>query len=141
MGATKLNGVGIKSNSPKMSSDRGWLIPISVLFGSSLLGAFIWWILSDVRQTQYNEIYLLPWIILSAVVILTPSAILFYQNKFDIFHPLASVRNGCEVFILFANFFRLNDALRFCALCFAARNKLFLCRSARTAKNENARAE
>lgn len=70
------------------ASDRGGLLAALGLAVAALFGALTWWILTDSQQTSYNELYLLPWVALTAIVIIAPSIVLWYKKKFDLFHPL-----------------------------------------------------
>ncbi|MDQ3133024.1 MAG: hypothetical protein M3Q99_20020 [Acidobacteriota bacterium] len=64
------------------------LFPIVVLWGAIavLLGG--WLLLVEDFQNLYRDYYLLPWAFVAGIVILAPSAYLFYKKKFDLFHPL-----------------------------------------------------
>ncbi len=64
------------------------LFPIVVLWGAIavLLGG--WLLFVEDFQNLYSEYYLLPWAFVAGIVILAPSAYLFYKKKFDLFHPL-----------------------------------------------------
>lgn len=46
-----------------------------------------WWITSD-GQGALSDYYLVPWTVLTAVVLLAPSLILLRRGTFDLFHPL-----------------------------------------------------
>ncbi|MGI8883389.1 MAG: hypothetical protein ACR2IA_03990 [Pyrinomonadaceae bacterium] len=64
------------------------LLPIVVLWGAIavLLGG--WLLLLEDFQNLYRDYYLLPWAFVAGIIILAPSAYLFYKKKFDLFHPL-----------------------------------------------------
>ena len=64
------------------------LFPIVVLWGAIavLLGG--WLLFVEDFQNLYRDYYLLPWAFVAGIVILAPSAYLFYKKKFDLFHPL-----------------------------------------------------
>ncbi len=70
------------------SSEHGGLLAALGLAGAAILGVIIWWILADTHQNSSNELFLFPWVLITAVVVATPSAVLLYQKKFDLFHPL-----------------------------------------------------
>jgi len=57
-----------------------WTVAISVL-------AVFWWLTSDGKGI-FSEYYLLPWTLLTAFVLLSPSIILIRRGSFDLFHPL-----------------------------------------------------
>lgn len=81
--ATNLNRLNFKSD-----KRANFLIPILVLWSvvSVLAFGFIW--LENDLGKSLKSFYLLPWAFLAAVVVLAPSAYLFYKKKFDPFHPL-----------------------------------------------------
>lgn len=64
------------------------LFPIVVLWGAIavLLGG--WLLFVEDFQNLYSDYYLLPWAFVTGIIILAPSAYLFYKKKFDFFHPL-----------------------------------------------------
>ena len=67
---------------------RALLQAALILALAALGGAVAWWFVSDARQSQTNQLFLLPWVLLTAVVVVTPSLILWLRGKFDPFHPL-----------------------------------------------------
>ena len=69
-------------------SERNGLIVALALIGTAFFGLLLWWILADTRQSSNNELYLIPWVLMATAVIIAPSVILWYQKKFDLFHPL-----------------------------------------------------
>lgn len=66
----------------------GLFIPIIVLWGAViLLGfGFIW--LEGGFSGWLKDYYLVPWVFLAGIVVLSPSAYLYYTGKFELFHPL-----------------------------------------------------
>ena len=78
----------INSYSSFAATEHHGLIAALVLAGAALFGVMAWWILSESQQSSANELYLLPWVALTAAVIVAPSIILLYRKKFDLFHPL-----------------------------------------------------
>jgi hypothetical protein len=64
------------------------LIPILVIWGLVLtLGfAFIWFEYG--LNESMKSFYLIPWVFLAAMVVLSPTVYLVYKKKFDPFHPL-----------------------------------------------------
>lgn len=73
-------------NPPPASS--GLFMPAMFIWGimGILLVGFLW-LNTDFSDSGYKY-YLLPWSLLAAIVVLAPSAYLFYKEKFDPFHPL-----------------------------------------------------
>ena len=80
----------MKNTGFNIHSDRkiNLLLPIVVLWGAIavLLGG--WLLFIEDFQNLYSDYYLLPWSIGAGIIILSPSAYLFYKKKFDLFHPL-----------------------------------------------------
>jgi hypothetical protein len=66
----------------------GILIPIAVLWGLAIVLSVIWLLVDDEFGNPLKEYYLLPYAFLTGIIILAPSIYLYYQNKFDLFHPL-----------------------------------------------------
>lgn len=64
------------------------LLPIVIIWGFMAIFAFGFVWLEDGFGEGFKEYYLLPWSVLAGVVVLAPTAYLFYQGKFDPFHPL-----------------------------------------------------
>lgn len=66
-----------------------FLVPIVALWGAVVLLAvgFIW--LEGGFTGSFKEYYLVPWAFMAGIVVLSPSAYLFYKGRFDLFHPLA----------------------------------------------------
>jgi hypothetical protein len=70
------------------SARTKFLFPILLLWGTVVVfgTGFLWF------ENEWNEylegFYLLPWVLLSGIVVLAPSAYLLYKRKFDPFHPL-----------------------------------------------------
>jgi hypothetical protein len=81
--ATNLNKINFKSE-----NRANFLIPIIVLWGvmGILAFAFVWF--ENDLGSSLKSYYLLPWAFLAAIIVLAPSAYLFYKKKFDPFHPL-----------------------------------------------------
>lgn len=64
------------------------LIPVAILWGLAiLLGLGFLWVTGSF-SSALESLYLLPWVTLLGVVVLGPSVYLWYQGKFDLFHPL-----------------------------------------------------
>ncbi len=63
-------------------------MPVIILWGAMILFflGFLW-LLSDFNFS-IERYYLLPWCVLAAIVILSPSFYFLYKKKFDLFHPL-----------------------------------------------------
>ncbi len=66
----------------------GLVMPIVIIWGMMLLlGVWFVW-LEDGFAGTLSDYYLLPWALLSSVVVLSPSLYLYFKGKFDPFHPL-----------------------------------------------------
>jgi hypothetical protein len=79
----------IKALPPLKTNKRSYHLLVS--FGLMILAAIMLlsWLFTDESLWQvYVQVRLLPWIGLTAVVLLAPSVYLYYKKKFDIFHPL-----------------------------------------------------
>lgn len=77
------------SNERKVELDRGIkLQPIILLFGSIILGAMVFLVLTTDNLGFLERPYMLPWILLFGIVVAAPNVYLFYRNKFLIYHPL-----------------------------------------------------
>lgn len=64
------------------------LLPIVVLWATVIVTGFvIWGTLGDGFVT-YKNLYMMPWILMSAVVIAAPNFYLLYKKEFALFHPL-----------------------------------------------------
>lgn len=64
------------------------LVPILVIWGIvALLGLAFVWFEYDLNESM-RGFYLMPWVILAAVVVLSPIFYYLYKKKFDPFHPL-----------------------------------------------------
>ena len=70
---------------PKQSN---LLYPIAVLWGTFLLLVITYIIYDSISYNTQDNLYLIPWCILSGVVFLAPSAYLYYKKEFNPFHPL-----------------------------------------------------
>lgn len=66
----------------------GMLIPIAVLWGVTFILGILWLLFDDEFGNPLKEYYLIPYAFLTGLVIIAPSVYLFYQKKFDLFHPL-----------------------------------------------------
>lgn len=64
------------------------LLPVLILFGFVFLSGLIFLILTTDNFDFLERPYLLPWVILTGIVFIIPSIYLFYQNKFQLYHPL-----------------------------------------------------
>lgn len=82
MAAFPANSIQIPRRKPNI------LIPVAILWGLALLIGFgFLWVTGAFSESMEN-LYLLPWVTLLGVVVLAPSVYLWYQGKFDLFHPL-----------------------------------------------------
>ena len=69
--------------------DRGVkLLPILMLFGLVFLSVLIFLITSTDSLSFLARPYLLPWVIVTGIVITAPGFILYYKGEFNFFHPL-----------------------------------------------------
>ena len=80
----------IKLTNSYLSAEKrfGLLIPIAVLWGFAILLGILWILSDDETGNLFKEYYLLPYSFLTGVIILAPSLYLYFQGKFDMFHPL-----------------------------------------------------
>ena len=80
----------IKNTGLNVYPDRkmNLLLPIVVLWGAIAILLGGWLLFIEDFQNLYSDYYLLPWSIGAGIIILSPSAYLFYKKKFDLFHPL-----------------------------------------------------
>ncbi|MBV9241652.1 MAG: hypothetical protein JO314_06550 [Acidobacteria bacterium] len=73
---------------PRDRRRSGLLLAVLVLWGIVAAAFFgLLWVSSDLSFLGPGS-YLLPWILLSATCILSPTAYLLYKRRFDPFHPL-----------------------------------------------------
>jgi hypothetical protein len=82
MAETKINRMN------NFRDDRLNLIaPVMLLWGIALLGgcAFLWY---DSGSEFFGDYYLLPWCLISGIVILAPSAYFLHKGQFNLFNPL-----------------------------------------------------
>lgn len=83
-----INATRLNSIRPLADNQSGFLTAAIVLtVGTAAIFVF-WLLLGDSFWEIKINYRLLPWIGATAVVLLAPSAYLFYHKKFDLFHPL-----------------------------------------------------
>jgi hypothetical protein len=70
------------------SKDKSLLFPISGLFSLAVIGFLVLVILTSEELIPIQEMYLMPWVFGTGVVIALPSIYLYYKGRFDVFHPL-----------------------------------------------------
>lgn len=76
-------------NEREVRYDRGIKpLPILILFGFILLSGLIFLVTASDNLDFITRPYLLPWTLLTGVVLAIPNVYLFYKNKFQIYHPL-----------------------------------------------------
>ena len=75
-------------NQIHIEKDRKLLIPVAGLLLLSIIGVLVLYIISSDDINPFREMYLLPWVFATGLVIASPSVYLFYKGKFDFFHPL-----------------------------------------------------
>ena len=79
----------IITNQPPIGRERANLAVPVVLAWSVVAIAVLGYVWVDNDMGSWMEgFYLLPWVLLSGIVILSPTAYLIYKGKFDLFHPL-----------------------------------------------------
>lgn len=66
----------------------GFFLPIVLLFGLAGGAALLLALFANGFSNPFTELYLLPWIGMTAVVVVAPSVYLAVRRKFDLFHPL-----------------------------------------------------
>ncbi|MBX3289757.1 MAG: hypothetical protein KF855_10495 [Acidobacteria bacterium] len=66
----------------------GMLVPALILWAVVLIAFFVFvWVSTDISEL-YPNFYILPWVLLTGAIILSPSIYLWYKGRFDLFHPL-----------------------------------------------------
>ncbi len=79
----------IESKHQNYPQDGAKLIyPIIILWGIVILAVFAILFSDNSSDEIFGKYYLLPWSILTGIVILAPGIYLFIKGKFDPFHPL-----------------------------------------------------
>ena len=67
---------------------RGMLAPALILWAIVVIAFLgVAWVSTDISEL-YPNFYILPWVLLTGIVILAPSIYLWYRGRFDLFHPL-----------------------------------------------------
>lgn len=79
---------GISKTSTNAKVDFALLIPALLMVAAAVVGGLAWLILGENRETVYSKLYLLPWVSLCGVVVITPVLVLLFKRKLDFFHPL-----------------------------------------------------
>jgi hypothetical protein len=79
------NTVYMASQAPKR---QGIFLPILVLFAIAIVAGLLVLIFAGGFTNPFTEVYLLPWVALTAVVVAAPSVYLAVKRRFDLFHPL-----------------------------------------------------
>ena len=64
------------------------IVPAIILWVITILALLMYLLADGENSSSRNNLYLLPWTLLTAAVILAPSAYLFYKKEFSPFHPL-----------------------------------------------------
>ena len=64
------------------------LLPIIVLWAAVFILGFVFWGTFGNGFTQFKNFYILPWVLLTALVIATPIVYLIYKKQFNIYHPV-----------------------------------------------------
>ncbi|CAN5206349.1 hypothetical protein BH10ACI1_BH10ACI1_23820 [soil metagenome] len=78
----------IKRFTAKRNARSNFILPIMIMWGLVGLAvlSFVW--LENDFSSSLQDLYLLPWAILTGICVISPSIYLFYKGKFDLFHPL-----------------------------------------------------
>lgn len=79
-----------KVNSAKTHGDsrNGFLFGAVGLVSAVFLTTFFLFFFDNRFWQSSADFYLLPWVIGTGIILLAPTAYLFYNHKFDLFHPL-----------------------------------------------------
>lgn len=64
------------------------LLPVLFLWGVGLAVAFGFFIFDEGFVKTLGEYYLVPWAVISGILVLSPSIYYYYKGTFDLFHPL-----------------------------------------------------
>lgn len=78
----------LRSRNYRYSDRKNLFVPIAFLWGLVVAAFFVWQGIESIYESSSGRPYLLPWILLTAVVVLAPSAYLYYKRQFNLFHPL-----------------------------------------------------
>jgi hypothetical protein len=65
-----------------------FFVPIGLLFGLAFIAAWLMFLFGNGFSNPFTELYLLPWIAFTGVVVLAPAVFLAVRKRFDVFHPL-----------------------------------------------------
>lgn len=77
------------SHIPSRRTGRAsFLIPILVIWGLTAAAVIGVVTFETGLSEQLRSYYLVPWALLTSVIVLSPSAYLLHKGKFDLFHPL-----------------------------------------------------
>lgn len=77
------------NNNYTTGNERGIkLLPVLILFGFVLMSSLIFLVLTTDNFDFLERPYLLPWVILTGIILVLPAVYLFYTNKFRLYHPL-----------------------------------------------------
>ncbi len=71
----------------KTKSDKN-LMPVIVLFSTVIIVGLGFFISLNSELLYVKNLYLLPWIFMTALVIAAPSIYLYYKGEFNLYHPL-----------------------------------------------------
>ncbi len=70
------------------AKDRTLLLPVFGLFSLVVIGLITMLTLVTDEFNPFREMYLLPWVFGTGIVIAAPSIYLYYKGRFNFFHPL-----------------------------------------------------
>jgi hypothetical protein len=68
--------------------DKTLLIPVAGILALVIIGFFTLLILTTDDFNPFREMYLMPWVFATGLVIAAPSIYLYYKGRFNFFHPL-----------------------------------------------------
>lgn len=77
-----------KKQTYSVKSSNSLLVPVLAIMGLVLLGTFTLLVLTADKLNPIREMYLLPWVFATGIVIAAPSIYLYYRGRFNFFHPL-----------------------------------------------------
>ena len=83
-----MQNIGNRHFSLKAPKETNLLFPVLLIWGVGILGALLYFLYTDDTQSARGYLFLLPWCFLTGVVLLAPSAYLYYKKQFNPFHPL-----------------------------------------------------
>lgn len=83
-----MQNIGSRQISVKTSNEINLLLPVLLFWGIGIFALLIYFFVTDDSQDSRGYLFLLPWCFLTGIVLLAPSAYLYYKKQFNLFHPL-----------------------------------------------------